>query len=104
MVDLSREDFDVIWIQRLQLLQNLPAFAGRRVIMDLDDVEHRRLAHKLKRLPFSRRTLIDGLDFMKMRALPEAKRMEKIAAPWRPWRSLAAWYMWRVVEDRREKR
>ncbi|HUQ06658.1 MAG TPA: hypothetical protein VM261_29345 [Kofleriaceae bacterium] len=45
-----------------------------------------------------------GLQFfMRMRSMPEGKRMEKAAAPWRPWRSLAAWYMWRVVEDRREK-
>ena len=35
----------------------------------------------------------------RLRALPEAPRMEKLAAPWRPYRSLAAWYMWRVVED-----
>jgi DNA-3-methyladenine glycosylase II len=42
--------------------------------------------------------------FLKLRALPEPARMERAAAPWRPWRSLAAWYMWRVVEERREKR
>jgi DNA-3-methyladenine glycosylase II len=42
--------------------------------------------------------------FLKLRTLPEKARMEKAAAPWRPWRSLAAWYMWRVVEERREKR
>jgi 3-methyladenine DNA glycosylase/8-oxoguanine DNA glycosylase len=35
--------------------------------------------------------------------MPEASRMEKAAAPWRPWRSRAAWYMWRVVEDRRTR-
>jgi DNA-3-methyladenine glycosylase II len=35
----------------------------------------------------------------RLRTLPEAPRMEKLAAPWRPYRSLAAWYMWRVVED-----
>jgi DNA-3-methyladenine glycosylase II len=34
-----------------------------------------------------------------LRKLPEAPRMEALAAPWRPYRSLAAWYMWRVVED-----
>lgn len=35
----------------------------------------------------------------RLRKLPEPPRMEKLAAPWRPYRSLAAWYMWRVVED-----
>jgi 3-methyladenine DNA glycosylase/8-oxoguanine DNA glycosylase len=42
--------------------------------------------------------------FLRLRSMPESGRMEKAAAPWRPWRSLAAWYMWRVVEERREKR
>ena len=36
-----------------------------------------------------------------LRKLPEADRMEKLAAPWRPFRSVAAWYMWRVLEDAR---
>jgi DNA-3-methyladenine glycosylase II len=34
----------------------------------------------------------------KLRALPEADRMVKLAAPWRPYRSVAAWYMWRLLE------
>jgi DNA-3-methyladenine glycosylase II len=37
--------------------------------------------------------------FFRLRDLPEAPRMEKLARAWRPWRSLAAWYMWRVVEQ-----
>ncbi|MBZ0232160.1 MAG: DNA-3-methyladenine glycosylase 2 family protein [Deltaproteobacteria bacterium] len=41
--------------------------------------------------------------FLRLRALPEGKRLERVAEPWRPWRSLAAWYMWRVVEDRRAR-
>jgi len=35
----------------------------------------------------------------RLRALPAAARMEKLAAPWRPYRSLASWYMWRRVEE-----
>jgi DNA-3-methyladenine glycosylase II len=34
-----------------------------------------------------------------LRALPEAARMEKLAEPWRPFRSVASWYMWRRVEE-----
>jgi DNA-3-methyladenine glycosylase II len=33
-----------------------------------------------------------------LRVLPEADRMTKLAAPWRPFRSVAAWYMWRLLE------
>ena len=33
-----------------------------------------------------------------LRKLPDADRMTKLAAPWRPYRSVAAWYMWRILE------
>ncbi len=35
----------------------------------------------------------------KLRALPEAPRMEALAAPWRPFRSVASWYMWRLLDQ-----
>jgi DNA-3-methyladenine glycosylase II len=34
----------------------------------------------------------------RLRKLPEAAKMTKLAAPWRPYRSVAAWYMWRLLE------
>jgi DNA-3-methyladenine glycosylase II len=34
-----------------------------------------------------------------LRKLPEADRMTRLAAPWRPYRSIAAWYMWRLLES-----
>jgi DNA-3-methyladenine glycosylase II len=34
-------------------------------------------------------------DQFKLRALPDAKRMTKLAAPWQPYRTVAAWYLWR---------
>jgi len=34
-----------------------------------------------------------------LRALPEAARMERLAGPWRPYRSVASWYMWRRIEE-----
>jgi len=37
--------------------------------------------------------------FLRLRSLPPPERMLRLATPWRPWRSLAAWYMYRVVED-----
>lgn len=39
--------------------------------------------------------------FLRLRELPKLARMEQAARAWAPWRSLAAWYMWRVVEDAR---
>jgi len=33
-----------------------------------------------------------------MRKLPKPERMRKIAEPWRPYRSIACWYLWRSLE------
>lgn len=33
------------------------------------------------------------------RALPKAAWMRKVAAPWRPYRTVACWYLWRSVDD-----
>lgn len=30
--------------------------------------------------------------------LPRPAQLEALAEPWRPWRSVASWYLWRVVE------
>ena len=35
----------------------------------------------------------------KLRKLPEAARMRKLAAPWQPYRTVASWYMWRLLES-----
>ena len=34
----------------------------------------------------------------RLRKLPDAKRIEKIAKAWEPYRSIGSWYMWRVLE------
>jgi 3-methyladenine DNA glycosylase/8-oxoguanine DNA glycosylase len=34
------------------------------------------------------------------RILPRPEQMEKIAQPWRPYRSVACWYLWRSLDDR----
>jgi DNA-3-methyladenine glycosylase II len=33
-----------------------------------------------------------------LNALPAPREMERIAAPWRPWASVACWYLWRSLE------
>ena len=34
-------------------------------------------------------------DEFGLKALPTATQLEEIAAPWRPYRSVATWYFWR---------
>lgn len=38
------------------------------------------------------------MRFFALPALPVAAEMRALADPWRPFRSLASWYMWRVAE------
>jgi DNA-3-methyladenine glycosylase II len=33
-----------------------------------------------------------------LRDLPKPKQLEAIAEPWRPYRSIASWYLWRVAD------
>jgi DNA-3-methyladenine glycosylase II len=35
----------------------------------------------------------------KLRSLPEPAKMQKLAAPWAPYRSIGSWYMWRLLES-----
>lgn len=36
--------------------------------------------------------------FYSMRARPSAARMQQLARPWRPWRTVGCWYLWRGLE------
>jgi DNA-3-methyladenine glycosylase II len=36
--------------------------------------------------------------WFKLRKEPDAKRLMKIGEPWRPYRSIATWYLWRSLE------
>lgn len=33
-----------------------------------------------------------------MRSLPKPKRMRRVAEPWRPYRTVACWYLWRFID------
>lgn len=35
----------------------------------------------------------------KMKTLPDAKKMERLAEPWRPYRTIASWYLWRLADE-----
>ena len=34
----------------------------------------------------------------RMRQLPDAARLEKTSKTWKPWRSVASWYCWRILD------
>ena len=36
----------------------------------------------------------------RLRKIPDAKRMEKIAKPWRPYRTLACLYLWSSLDNK----
>jgi len=36
--------------------------------------------------------------YFRLRKLPEPDRMRALAEPWRPYRSVGSWYMWRLIE------
>jgi DNA-3-methyladenine glycosylase II len=40
----------------------------------------------------------------KMRKLPSAKRLTKVAKPWAPYRSVASWYLWRSLDPKYQEK
>ncbi len=40
------------------------------------------------------------VKLFRLRKLPPPDRMEKLARPFRPYRSIASWYMWRINEEK----
>jgi DNA-3-methyladenine glycosylase II len=56
---------------------------GRPDVLPLDDVGLLRAIQRLYRL----------------RARPKPARVERIAAPWRPYRSVACWYLWAALDE-----
>jgi DNA-3-methyladenine glycosylase II len=37
-------------------------------------------------------------ELFRLRALPVPAKVEKLAEPWRPYRTIASWYLWRSLE------
>jgi glycosyltransferase involved in cell wall biosynthesis len=65
---LCAEQFDLIWAQRISCIQMLPPGMKTRVIVDLDDLEHRSLAGKLRHAPkIHHMTALYWLEFLKLR-------------------------------------
>ncbi|HMM20958.1 MAG TPA: DNA-3-methyladenine glycosylase 2 family protein [Selenomonadales bacterium] len=40
------------------------------------------------------------MTLYRLDAMPGKEVMETIARPWRPWRSIASWYLWRSLENK----
>ncbi|KAH7372875.1 hypothetical protein KP509_17G025900 [Ceratopteris richardii] len=55
--------------------------------------------HRPDVLPVSDLGVRKGFSLLyNLKSLPNPSEMEKLSAPWRPYRSLGAWYMWRLIE------
>jgi DNA-3-methyladenine glycosylase II len=39
-----------------------------------------------------------AMQLYRLRELPKPRDLEALAEPWRPYRSIASWYLWRVVD------
>ena len=48
VADIGLQRFDLIWCQRISSIQMLPRSLRSRVIVDLDDLEHRKLLNRLQ--------------------------------------------------------
>jgi 3-methyladenine DNA glycosylase/8-oxoguanine DNA glycosylase len=66
------------WTVEMLLMFHL----GRPDVLPLDDLGIRKGAALIYR----------------MRKLPDARRLAKTGAPWRPHRTVASWYLWRALE------
>ncbi|MES2134990.1 MAG: DNA-3-methyladenine glycosylase [Patescibacteria group bacterium] len=38
-------------------------------------------------------------ELFKLKNLPDAKKMERFAEPWKPYRTVASWYLWRIADS-----
>ena len=78
IADLTRVHGVGRWTAEMFLIFNL----GRPDVLPVDDLGVRNAARRLYR----------------MRKMPDAKRLRKLAERWRPYRSAASWYLWRSGE------
>jgi glycosyltransferase involved in cell wall biosynthesis len=67
LAHLTRRPFDIVWAERIAALQVLPAGLGGRVIVDLDDLEYRKLGMRLRHGELYRRMPLDWIEYVKLR-------------------------------------
>ena len=52
-------------------------------------------------LPFTDLGIQKGImKYLKMKNLPSKKIMENCSRKWRPYRTIACWYLWRIADDK----
>lgn len=90
LTDLEKlEDEEVI--ERLRLVKGIGRWTAEMFLMfrlgrpDVLPVQDLGIQHGMRKL-------------YKMRDVPTPERMVKVAKKWRPYRSIACWYLWRVHE------
>ncbi len=64
---LSRQEFDIVWGQWLGSVPLLEQFPLTRRILNLNDVQYSRSAHRLNTTPFYLATCFDCIEFFKLR-------------------------------------
>lgn len=69
---LCTQPFDLIWVQRVSSIQMLPPSLTTRVIVDLDDLEHRSLHGRLKLGSAYHMTPLYWLEYHKLRRLEQS--------------------------------
>ena len=52
MPELSNADYDIVWIERMRCALLLHHFGGQNVVLDLDDIEHRKIFRSLRQKNF----------------------------------------------------
>jgi glycosyltransferase involved in cell wall biosynthesis len=63
----AARQFEIVWVERLLCLRWLPDGLRSRVIVDLDDLEHRKLRREIAVSNTSMQTPFDYLEFLKLR-------------------------------------
>lgn len=69
IAEACRIPFDLVWVERLISLGLIPADLRSRVIVDLDDIQYRKAAHRLRHTPPTSLLILDILEFLKLRRM-----------------------------------
>lgn len=72
---LTQQAFDLVWAQRLISMSVLPEMVPARVVVDLDDLEHRKLRYKIANTCPYPTMVLDVPEYFKMRRLERGLRL-----------------------------